>query len=471
MIFKILPTIVVVALLSACVTSGKTRRESRWLPSSFVGSTDTTNIVRINWKEYFADEYLNALIDSALARNQELNIVLQEIEISKNEIREKKGEYLPSAGIRVEPGIEKEGRYTRHGAVDESLEIKPGTHFPEPLQDYLIGPYASWELDIWKKLRNAKKAAQMRYLASQEGRNFMVTNLISEIAADYYELLALVNMLEIIERNIEIQKNGLNIVKQQKDAARVTQLAVNRFAAQVLHTTNLQYEIRQKIFETENHLCFLTGSFPHRIQRKASNLYVPVSDSVLAGIPAQLLANRADIRQAELKLAAAKLDVQVAKAAFYPSFSIAASTGFQAFKPSYLFRPQSILYNLAGELMAPLINRNALHAQYRSANARQVQQVFEYEKAVLNAYIDVLNQLAAVKNYAGSFESKSQEADLLQKSVAISDNLFGSARADYLEVLLTQREALEAKMELIEIRQKLLNSKVNVYRALGGGWN
>src|SRR5690606_25832420 len=187
------------------------------------------------------------------------NITLQEIEISKNEIRSRKGEYLPFVDFGTGAGMEKEGRYTRHGAVDEQLEIKPGTAFPEPLTDYMFGAYASWEIDVWKKLRNAKKSAISNYLASVEGKNFMVTNLISEIADAYYELMALDNLLDIIEKNIELQTNALKVVKHQKEAAKLSQLAVNRFEAQLLNTQNLQYEIKQNIVETENRINFLTG--------------------------------------------------------------------------------------------------------------------------------------------------------------------------------------------------------------------
>src|SRR5690606_15415979 len=188
--------------------------------------------------------------------------------------------------------------------------------------DFGIGVYASWEIDVWKKLRNAKKAAVSRYLSSVEGRNFMVTNLISEIAESYYELMALDNLLDIVERNIEIQGSALQTVKQQKEAAKVTQLAVNRFEAQLLNTKNLQYEIRQRIVETENKINFLVGRFPQPITRDSESFENLPIGPVQEGIPSQLLENRPDIRQAELELMAAKLDVKVARANFYPSFKI-----------------------------------------------------------------------------------------------------------------------------------------------------
>lgn len=442
------------------------------VPEQYTSSKDTLNSGKIQWKEYFADEYLNALIEEALSNNQELNITLQEIQISQNEIRARKGEYLPFVGLKGSAEVEKVGRYTSQGANDATTEIKPGVETPDPLPNYMFGAFASWEVDVWGKLHNAKRAAVSRYLASVEGKNFVVTNLIAEIANSYYELLALDNQLNLIKQNIEIQANALRIVKLQKESARVTELAVKRFEAQLLNTKSLQFNIEQKIVETENKINFLVGRFPQKVDRDTTIFTNLSVDKISTGLPSDLLSNRPDIKQAELELAATKLDVKSAKARFYPSFGISAGLGFQAFDPKYLIKsPQSLLYSVAGDLVAPLINRNAIKASYKNANAKQIQAVFNYERTILNAYVEVANQISMIKNMDKTFEFKFQQVNALDQSVEISNNLFSSARADYMEVLLTQREALESKFELIEVKMKQLNAKVNIYRALGGGWN
>ena len=457
--------------LTACVTPPAIQKtENRTVPASYINSQDTTNTGTIGWKSYFADPNLAALIDTALQHNQELNITLQEIEISRNEVRARKGEYLPSVGLRAGAGVDKVARYTNIGAMEANTNLEGERAMPEPLPDFLVGAYANWEVDVWHKLRNAKKAAVYRYLSSVEGRNFMVTNLISEVADAYYELLALDNQMAIVKQNIELQDNALRIVKVQKEATRVTELAVRRFEAQLLHTQRLQYDIQQKITETENRINFLVGRFPQPVRRDAAAFEQLAPAAVQAGIPAQLLANRPDIKQAELELAAAKLDIQVAKAMFYPSVGIMAGIGYQAFNPGFLLNPESLLYTLAGDLAAPLVNRNAIKANYYSANARQLQAVFNYERTILNAYIEVVNQLSRIDNLEKSYDLKSREVEALNQSVTISKDLFASARADYMEVLLTQREALEARFELIETKKEQMSALVNVYRALGGGW-
>ncbi len=394
------------------------------VPASYNNSLDSTNTAKMKWKEFFTDANLTSLIDLALQNNQELNITLQEIEIAKNEIRARKGEYLPFVGLRGGAGVEKIPRYTNIGAMEANTEIKPGKEMPEPLADFMGGAFATWEVDIWNKLHNAKKAAVGRYLASIEGRNFMVTNLIAEIANSYYELLALDNQLAIVQQNIKIQGDALEIVKLQKEAARVTELPVRKFQAQVLNTQSLQYEIQQKITETENRINFLVGRFPQPVQRNNQAFDNLVPQAIQSGIPSQLLANRPDIKQAELNLAAAKLDVQVAKARFYPSFGISAGIGYQAFNPSYLLKPESLLYTLTGDIAAPLINKNAIKALYSSANSQKIQAVYNYERAILNANIEVVNQLAKISNLEKSYDFKSKEVQALAQSIDISNNLF-----------------------------------------------
>jgi outer membrane protein, multidrug efflux system len=448
-----------------------TKNENKSVPGSFVGSTDSTNTANIKWRDFFGDSYLNALIDTALRNNQELNIVKQEIEISRNEVRARKGEYLPFVGLRGGAGVDKVARYTNIGAMEATTEIKPGKEMPDPLPDYAFGAYANWEVDIWHKLRNAKKAAVQRYLSSIEGRNFMVTHLVAEIANSYYELLVLDNQLDIINKNIDIQTNALEIMKLQKEATRVTELAVRRFEAQVLKTRSLQYDIKQRIVEAENRINFLVGRFPQHVARATRNIEELVPKTIQSGLPSQLLANRPDIRQAEMDLSATKLDVKVARARFYPSLGITAGVGYQAFNPKFLLNtPESMLYNLAGDLAAPLVNRNAIKAAYLNANAKQVQAAYNYERTILRGYIEVANQLSRIGNLEKSFDLKEKQVAALQRSVNISNDLFKSARADYMEVLLTQRDALEARFELVETRMQQMNAMVNIYQALGGGW-
>ena len=472
---KIKNSICVVALLlllASCKAPAiAPTKASENVPESYGSNNDTINIAKMSWKNFFKDRYLQELIDTAILNNQELKITLQEIEIAKNDIRVKKGALLPMVGLRAGSGIEKVGRYTSQGAGDATTEIMPGKEFPDPLVDFTLGAYANWEVDIWKKLRNSKKAAVNRYLASVEGKNFVLTNLISEVADSYYELLSLDSQLKIVRENVQLQKEALEIVKVQKEAARATELAVQKFQAEVLSSQGREFEILQRIKETENRINFLLGRYPQEILRDKSEFSNLTSPLVNAGIPSQLLENRPDVKQAELELIAAKLDVKAARAEFYPSLDISAGYGLNAFNTRYLFTfPESLLYSLVGDLTAPLINRNAIKAEFKSANSRQLQALYNYERTLLNAYLEVSTQLSKIDNLEKSYSMKSQEVAALKKSIEVSNDLFKSARVDYFEVLMTQRDALESTLELIETKKEQLNAVVHVYRDLGGGW-
>lgn len=463
--------ITVLIALTSCVPTIVHKTADVRVPTGYTIPPDSVNTGAVRWRSFYNDSNLIALIDSGLRNNQELNIVLQEINIASNEVDAKRGEYLPFVNFRAGAGVEKSGRYTRNGAVDENVDVTTGQKLPTPLPDLAVGADVSWEVDIWKKLRNATQASAMRYLSTVEGTNYMITNLVAEIASSYYELMALDNLLEAVNANIDIQRNALRTVELQKQAARATELAVKKFEAEVLKNEARRFEIQQRITETENHINFLVGRFPQHVNRDSKQFLALTTDSMHAGVPSQLLENRPDVRQAELELRAADLDVDVAKARFYPSLNIIAGIGYQAFNPRYLVTsPESMVYSMAGELAVPVINRNAITAAYLNSSSKQIQSAFNYERTILNAYIEVSNQLSKINNLQNSFQRKKEQVAALTESVSISGDLFLSARADYMEVLMTQRDALEAKMELIETKAQQMHTYVNVYQALGGGW-
>lgn len=472
--FKTQCNIIIALIFCLVVVSCKTpsivtATPNKAIPESYTNNKDTINMSNIPYKKFFKDKNLVDLIDIAINNNQELMITLQEIEISKNGIRFRKGALLPFVGLGIGTSVGKVGRYTSQGAGDAATSSVE--EFPNPLTDFKVGAYANWEVDVWKKLRNSKKAAISRYLSTIEGKNFVVTNLIAEVAENYYELLSLDSQLEIIRQNIKLQSNALEIVKIQKEAARTTELAVQKFQAEVLASKNLEFETLQKINEAENRINFLLGRYPQEIKRDKTDFLSLKSTVVNSGIPSQLLANRPDIKQAELELVAAKLDVKVARAEFYPSLAISASVGIQAFKSSYLFNlPESLLYSLVGDIAGPLINRNAIKAEYSNANSRQLQALYNYERTILNAYLEVATQLSKISNLDKSYNLKSQQVEALKRSIDISNDLFKSARVDYFEVLMTQRDALETTLELVDVKKEQLNSIVHVYKQLGGGW-
>ena len=471
---KIIVRVAIIALwtlLPSCVPSlGKraARPVDRTVPKAFTTGSKAkskTSAAKRQWRKMFNDPNMLELIDLALEGNQELGILTQEIAIANAETIGATGEYLPTVSAGVGSGIEKVGETTSQGRADEANGV------PRHLQDHFVGLFAHWEVDIWNRLRSAKKAAVMRLLATEEGRRFAVTRLVAEIAGTYYELESLDNQLRVLDSNLVIQKKAFEAVKLQKQAARVTELAVLRFQALIFDTESRLFEVKQQIVESENRLNFLVGRFPQPIKRSSDAFVNLEAQDLPIGNPKALLENRPDVRQAEYELSAAKLDVVSARASFYPSLGISARIGYQSFRISDLIRtPASIFYNAGADLLGPIFNRRGLIAGFEAGNARQMQAVLNYERMLLTAVHEVTNQAARIQNFGKSVELKKQQVATLTTSIEVSSRLFQSARADYLEVLTARQEVIESELELIERKKEELLAVVNLYQTLGGGW-
>jgi len=469
--YKTIGVLLICCVFASCKMLTPVQDKDKAMPQSYADSKDSVNSAQIKWKDFFGDKNLVSILDTALKNNLDLMITMQDIEMARNDVRLRKGMLFPVVNGVAGASIEKVGLYSSQGAGDASAEITPGQLVPENLGNFYLGLNTTWEIDVWKKLRNGKKAAFTRYLGSIEGRNFVITNLISEISKTYYLLLSLDNQLDIIRETIKLQKDALEIVKIQKEASVVTELAVKKFEADVLNSQHMEFDVLQQIKESENKINFLMGRYPQAIVRDKSTFMTQLPQQIKSGIPSQLLANRPDIKQAKFELFATKCDVKSAQAEFLPSFGITAGVGFQAFKPSFLFNtPQSLMYNLAGDLVAPLINRSAIKAEFNKAKARQIEAMYNYQKTILNGFVEVSNQLSNINNLGQAFDLKSKQVDALTQSIDIANELFKYGKADYFEVLMTQRDALDAKIDLIKTKQEQFNAVTDIYQALGGGW-
>lgn len=462
---------VALSLASGCANmlgKNRAREADTSVPAAFTaapGEAGPSAATQKQWDVFFADPHLRALIEEALENNQELNIRLQEIIINQNNVAALRGEYIPRLDAVVGAGVEKPGEYTPRGVNDTAHGL------PNPVPDFNFGFVASWETDIWSRLRNARKAASLHYEASIQERNFLVTEIVAEIANSYYDLVALDTQIEILDRNIELQKNALEVVKLKKIAARETELGVQRFQAEVLKNQGRRFALEQERIIVESRINFLVGRFPQPVARDPKAFMAAEPAAVATGLPTDLLENRPDVKAAELHLEASKLDTRSAKARFYPSLRLDAGIGYESFNLRHLLdTPKSLAYNLAGNLMAPLLNRAAIKADYRSANARQIQAVYEYERSILQAFTDVYNQMNAITNLRQRYEQLANQVTTLRSAVDVAKVLYQSAQLDYYEVLLTVRDSLEAEMDLVEAKKNQMQAVVTIYQALGGGW-
>ena len=440
------------------------------LPPTFNGATSLENSAQLGIDEFFNDRQLTHLIHQALATNRELKILNEDVQIAKNEILARSGAYLPFLALRGRAELEKQSDFTPLGAVEKNLEYRPGKHFPNPLPDFMLGLNFFWQLDIWRELRNSRDAAARRYLSTVERRDYFVTRLIADIADNYYRLLALDTRLQTLDRTINLFQQSLRIARARKAAARTTVLPVQRFQAEVRRYQSEKLIVQQDIVQAENRINFLANRLPQPVERVSAGFFDLTIHPLSIGVPAQLLLYRPDIRQAERELEAAGLDVKVARARFFPRLDLTGGIGYEAFTPKYLFTtPEALVYSIAGELVAPLANKRAIQADYRTANARQLQSVYNYQRVILNAFTEVVNRMSRVQKYTRSMEIRRQQLTSLEAAVTTANELFQAARAEYIEVLLAQRDLLQARTDLIQTKQEQLSAIVNTYQALGGG--
>ena len=468
----------ILIVFSSCTRTRnqETKTESFELPSSYFGDkVDSTKATTINWKEFFGDTTLVSLIEEGLKSNLDLLSSYQKIEALRANVRYSKGLLFPTIDAAGSLGKRRYGEYTIDGVgiydTRLSQNISKDQMIPQQIPDYFGGLQSSWEIDIRGKLRNQKKSAQARYLASVEGNNWLKTNLVAEIATAYYQLLALDFELEIVKETSILQNEALEVVLLQKEAGKANELAVQQFQAQYLFSKGLEIELQQKLIENENVINFLLGRFSQKVPRNSKAFNVEIPSQLLIGIPSDLLANRPDVRQSEHELLASKADVKAAKAAFYPSLTITSSLGNQAFNPRLFTSPESFMYTILSGLTMPLLNRSAIQAEFKSANAVQVQAMYNYQKNILNAYIEVYNQLAKLQNYDAFHKLKEEEVKVLTTSVETSSELFATGRASYYEIIFSQKNALNSNIQLMEVKKNQFYSMINLYKSLGGGWN
>jgi multidrug efflux system outer membrane protein len=463
-----------VSVLLACVPAHQALTTFEALPAYPVGN-DAPRIPShgaLKWQDWVVDAQLKSLIQEAFDKNLEIKYLDQAIHMSDAEILARKGEYLPFVNLLAASDGGRVGSFTRWGALEHQIEIIPGEENPEFLKNHQVGAVASWEVDLWQKLRNEKRAAVQEWLATQEAKHMAQSALLSEVTHLYYEICALDLQKQTLQTTIEIQLDALEIVKLLKANGREDQLAVLRYAAEVQKNQGILFHLDQQKSQALNMLSVLLAKPAGALSIETEALVDFSVPSVSSGVSSDLLTNRPDIRKAERELQAANFDLKAARAAFYPQITLRAGGGLEAFKLQYLaLSPEAVAYNLAGDLVGPLVNRRGLKARFKKANSHQIQVALDYQQSTLTAYAEVVTLLTKQENMAQAMARQSEQVALLEEGVSVSKQLFQSARADYVEVLMTQREALEAKMEWIETKKEQWLTWMDLYVALGGGWN
>jgi outer membrane protein TolC len=377
---------------------------------------------------------------------------------------------MPSISFAPNASLRKFGLYTMDGAGNKTTMITDNMLVPEKLPDLNIGIQANWEVDLRGKLKTQLLAATQRVQISEAAVLYTKSSIVAEVAAAYYQLLSLDNELDIIQQTAVKQKEALSFIQAQREVGKASELAVQQFTAQYLNLSILENDIQIEIGKVENAINILLGRYPTTIKRDKQSILLN-DYSFAIGIPSQLLEKRPDIKMATAELEATKWDVMAARKAFYPSINITASLGFQAFDSKYLFlTPSSIAYNLLGGLTAPLVNKNAIQANFSFAKSKQIEAMYTYQQTVLNAFVEVFNYYREVQAIQEQKKIIHQKNASLTKAAENALDLFRAGRVPYLDVLIAQQNALQSNLEVINIANRNFQAKIKLYRSVGGGW-
>jgi outer membrane protein, multidrug efflux system len=467
-ITKIVTFAILITTLISCKVSKDIETPKDAFPENFRNasvSSDTTSIADVEWKNFFTEKDIIKLIDSAVARNNDLQIAEKNIEIAQYRFTQSKWGNVPQVNLFVTASTSNPSDNSFTGLnLNQAIGAKH-------IDDYSAGASLSWEADIWGKIRNQKKGAYAGYLQSAEVKKALQTNIVANVSRGYYNLLMLDAQLEIARQNLKLNDSTTNIIKLKYDAGQVTTLAIQQSEAQKLNSAQLIPLLEQNIAIQENALSVLTGSFPNSKERTIRLSTIEVKQNTAIGIPSALVSRRPDVKSAELALKAANANVGITKADLYPTLRITAQGGVNSFETSNWFNiPASLFGTVAGGLTQPLLNNKRVRTQYNIAVAEREKAVLSFRQSVLVAVSEVSDALVKVEKLQQQETFLKEKVKTLQQAIKNANLLFKNGMAEYLEVLTAQANLLQSELELADIKRQQLTANTELYRALGGGW-
>ncbi|MGA9325565.1 MAG: efflux transporter outer membrane subunit [Salegentibacter sp.] len=419
---------------------------------------DSLNMAEVSWREMFTDPRLQSYIEEGLENNIDIRIAIQQMLAAEAYVKQGKAGYLPTLDL---------GANVNHQILSKNSQF--GSFFNGNITQYDVTGNLSWEADIWGKIRSNKRALQADYLQTVAAHKAVKTRLIANIAITYYQLLMLDEQKRITLETINTRSKSLETTKALKEAGNVTEVGVQQTEAQLYSAQSLLIDINNEIRLLENSFSILLGTAPQQIDRGELQDQ-EISTPLHTGVPAQLLRNRPDVIAAEYNLVNAFELTNVAKSNFYPSLVLSASGGFQSLDLKDLFNANSLFANLAGSLAEPILQGRRIRTQYEAAQARQQEALLNFRQSILTAGKEVSDALYNYQASTDQIEVKTKEFGAYQKASDYSQELLNNGLANYLEVLTARENALNSRLRLINAEFNQLKSIVELYEALGGGW-
>ncbi len=414
-------------------------------------TADTTNISTIPWKNLFNDDHLISFIDEALNNNPDIRIAAIRMKKAEADLRQSTAAFFPTLGANASATRQNTG----------------GTNNTD---DFQVSANSSWQVDIIGRLRNTRRASLDLFLQSEAYTRAVRTQLISDVAINYYTLLALDEQLRITKKTVENRKAEVQTLKVMMESDLVTGADLVQSQASLYSAQVRIPDLKQSIYEAENALSTLLGRNPGPVAR--GNIFdEKISIDLKTGIPAQLLANRPDVQEAEYQLRYGYEMTNLARKNFYPSLTVTAAAGYPVGNVRDIFNPASVFWNIIGGLTQPILNKGLNRQRLKIARANQEENIENYKKTLLQAEKEVANAVNGYETTTDKINLRSQQISYLEKAVDYTMELLKyTSNTNYNDVLTSEVALLSAQLNSVDDKLQQLQYVITLYASLGGGW-
>ena len=424
-----------------------------------VVSTDTLSFANVAWDKVLTDPLLQGYIQKGLDNNLDVKIAIQNIVAAEAVMKQGKAGYFPTFSTGADWTHQELSKNSQFGALLQNRST----------DQYQLSGNLSWEADIWGKIRSNKRAANASFLQTTAVNQAVKTQLIANIASTYYQLLSVDAQIKLAEKTLVNRNQSIETIIALKDAGNVTEVGVKQTEAQKYATELIIADLKNSIIILENTLSILMGESSAKIDRNTfeSQSNQPI---ITLGVPATLLRNRPDVIAAEYNLISNFEQTNVAKSNFYPTLKVTASGGLQSIDLKEWFSAYSLFANVITGLTQPIFNQRQIRTKFEISKANQEKAYLQFEQSLLTAGKEVSDALAQYNNETYKLTVREKQVDALNKATDYSDELLTYGLANYLEVLTVKDNALNAELSLIDNRYQQYKAVIQLYRALGGGW-
>jgi multidrug efflux system outer membrane protein len=449
------------ALLAGCMVGPDYHRPDIDTPKAYIYEPEqVADTANIEWWKQFDDPVLDQLIAEALANNKNVKIAAANVEQAAGVLTTTRSPLFPQIGYQADANRQRLSGNT-------AIPLTPGT--ANPLNNYQALATASWEIDLWGRIRRQTEAARANLLATDEARRGVILTLVAQLANSYIQLRGLDEQLEISKRTLGAYEESLKLFELQFKYGQVSQMTVAQAQSQY-ETAAVQIPlIEQQIAQLENAISILLGHNPGSIPRGKS-IFTLALPEVPAGVPSELLERRPDLRQAEQQLIAANAQIGAAKAQYFPTISLTGAFGGASTDLNNLFRGQSRVWNFGGSIIGPIFTAGSISGQVAQATAAQKAALLSYELAIQNAFADVESSLVARQKLGEQVAAQERLVQALKDYSRLARLQYNGGYAPYSTVLQAEQQLFPTELTWAATRAQLFASLVGVYQATGGGW-